>query len=95
MNLGMLDDDDAICHVTRDDFPHLSDAEWAAVERMDSTMGVLAVSAMLLGFKVDEQHAAVTKFMQNELDVARAQVASLYHQQQQYNAAAGGPMHAR
>ena len=33
--------------------------------------------------------------MQNELDVARAQVASLHHQQQQDNAAAGGPMHAR
>ena len=48
---------------------------------MGPTMGVLAVSAMLLGLKVDEQNAAVAKFMQNELDVARAQVDSLYHQQ--------------
>ena len=51
----MLDDDDASRHVTRDDFPHLSDVEGAAVERMGSTIGVLAVSAMLLGLKVDEQ----------------------------------------
>ena len=51
MNLGMLDDDDAICHVTRDGFPHLSDVEWAVVERMGLTMGVLAVSEMLLDLK--------------------------------------------
>ena len=55
MNLGMLDDDDASRHVLRDDFLSFSGFEWAVVERMGPTMGVLAVSAMLLGLKVDEQ----------------------------------------
>ena len=67
----MLDEAKASRSVTRDDFLHLSDVEWATVERMCSTMGAPAVSAMLLGLGPDEQHAAVAKYMATELKKER------------------------
>ena len=92
MNMNMLDEGVENRVVTRDDFPHLSDVEWAAVGRLTATIGVLAVSAMLLGLSADEQHSAVAKFLQQELDASRAEIASLHQQQQQTNAAVGGSM---
>lgn len=92
MNIGMLDEEEASRSVTRDDFLHLSDVEWATVERMCSTVGAPAVSAMLLGLGPDEQHAAVAKYMATELERAQADIAALH---QQRNAAAGGSTYTR
>ena len=92
MNMGMLDEAEASRSVTRDDFLHLSDVEWATVERMCSTVGAPAVSAMLLGLGPDEQHAAVAKYMAAELERAQADIAALH---QHRNAAAGGSTYTR
>ena len=43
--MNMLDEDSF--HATREGFSHLSDIEWSAVERMSSTAGETAFSAML------------------------------------------------
>ncbi|CAI5738226.1 unnamed protein product [Peronospora farinosa] len=51
-----------------DDFRHLSDLEWNAVQRMDETIGNPAVGAMLLSLSGDDQHATIAKFIQHELD---------------------------
>ena len=55
-------------HATRDDFRHLSDLEWNAVQRMDETIGNPVVGAMLLSLSGDDQHATIAKFIQHELD---------------------------
>ena len=78
--MNMLDDDSDSFHATREGYPHLSDIEWGAVERMSSTVGEHAVCAMLSALDRDGQHAAVVKFIQHELDAAREKV-TLLHQQ--------------
>ena len=60
--------DDERHHAMRDDFRHLSDLEWNAVQRMAETIVNPAVGAMLLSLSGDEQHATITKFIQHELD---------------------------
>ena len=45
--MNMLDDDSDSFHATRDSYSYLSDIEWSVVERMSSTIGEHAVSAML------------------------------------------------
>ena len=44
--MNILDDEETF-HATREGFNHLSDLEWSAVERMSSTVGEIAISAML------------------------------------------------
>ena len=47
-------------HASRDDFCHLSDLEWQAVQRMAETVGDATVGAMLLSLSGgDEQHATI------------------------------------
>ena len=55
--MNMLDEEESL-HAKREDFNHLSNIEWNAVERMSSTVGETAVSAMLESLDRDEQHAA-------------------------------------
>ena len=78
--MNMLDDDSDSFHATRDSYSYLSDIEWSAVERMSSTIGEHAVSAMLSALDRDGQHAAVAKFIQHELDASQERV-TLLHQQ--------------
>ena len=78
--MNMLDDDSDSFHATRDGYSYLSDIEWSAVERMSSTIGEHAVSAMLSALDRDGQHAAVAKFIQHELDASQERV-TLLHQQ--------------
>ena len=75
----MLDNEETF-HATREGFNHLSDLERAAVGRMSSTVGEIALSAMLESFDRDQQHAAIAKFIQNELVVEREKVALLRQQ---------------
>ena len=78
--MNMLDDDSDSFHATRDSYSYLSDIEWSVVERMSSTIGEHAVSAMLSALDRDGQHAAVAKFIQHELDASQERV-TLLHQQ--------------
>ena len=75
----MLDDKETF-HATREGFTHLSDIEWGAVERMSSTVGELVVSTMLESLDRDQQHAAIAKFIHNELALEREKVALLHQQ---------------
>ena len=72
--------DDERRHVVREDFCHLSDLEWQAVQRMADTIGDPAVGAMLLSLSGDEQHATIAKFMQHELDEAMKKITLLQEQ---------------
>ena len=56
--MNMLDEEDSF-HATREDFSHLSDIEWSAVERMSSTVGETAISARLESLDRYQQHAAI------------------------------------
>ena len=76
----MLDDKSESFHATRKRYSYLSDLEWSTVERMSSIVGENAVRAMLSALNRDQQHAAIVKFMQHELDTAREK-AILLHQQ--------------
>ena len=69
---------------TRDRFPHLSDLEWRAIERMGSVVGGPAVGAILYTLNKDEQHAAIAEFIQHELDGAQEKVALLHQQGSQH-----------
>ena len=64
--MNMLDEKGSR-HATREDYTHLSDIEWTAVERMSSTVGETAISSMLESLDRDQQHAAIDRFIQNEL----------------------------
>ena len=50
-------------HARRDDFCHLSELEWQAVQQMAETVGDTVVGAMLLSLGKDEQHATIVKFI--------------------------------
>ena len=45
----------------------LSDFEWSAVERISSIVGKIAIGALLKFLDRDQQHAAIARFIQNEL----------------------------
>ena len=74
--MNMLDEEESL-HATREDYTHLSDIEWIAVERMSSTVGE---TAMLKFFDRDQQHAAIASFIQNELVSEREKVALLHQE---------------
>ena len=63
---------------------YLNDLEWRAIERMSSVVGGSTVGAMLYTLDRDEQHAAVTEFIQHELDGAQENVALLHQQGSQH-----------
>ena len=47
---------------------------------MSSTVGKTAISVMLKSLNIDLQHAAISRFIQNELAYERVSVALLYQQ---------------
>uniref|UniRef100_A0AAV1TVJ4 Uncharacterized protein n=1 Tax=Peronospora matthiolae TaxID=2874970 RepID=A0AAV1TVJ4_9STRA len=67
--MNMLDKEDDSFHATREDCTHLSDSEWEFVGRMSVLMGEPAISGMLESLSRDQQHAAINKFLQGELDI--------------------------
>ena len=75
--MNMLDDEETF-RATREGFNHLSYLEWSVVERMSSTVGEIAISAMLTSLDRDQQHAAIARFIQNELVAEREKVALLH-----------------
>ena len=77
--MNMLVEEDSF-HATREGFSHLSDIEWSAVERMSSTVGETAISAMLESLDRGQQHASISRFIQNELVAEREKVALLLQQ---------------
>ena len=78
--MNMLDDEGDAFHPTHESYSHLSQIEWAAVERLSSTIGQEAVGALLFALGPDGQHATLAKFIQNELDAEWVKV-TLLHQQ--------------
>jgi Retrotransposon gag protein len=62
---------------TRESCKHLSDLEWAALERMSMSIGTAGVGALLKTLSHDAQHASIAQFIQNELDAAQLQVSEL------------------
>ena len=62
--MNMLDEGE-LFHAAREGFNHSSDIECNAVERMSSTVGETAVSAMLESIDMDQQHAAIARLIQN------------------------------
>ena len=77
--MNMLDEEETF-HATREGFNHLSDIESSAVERMSSTVGEIAISAMLESLNRDQQHDAIHRLIQNELVSERYKVALLHYQ---------------
>jgi Retrotransposon gag protein len=53
------------------DFPHLTEDEWATVERMVQSLGPRAVEVVLTTLSEAEQHASLFAFSQRELETAR------------------------
>ena len=77
--MNMLDEEESL-HATREDYTHLSNIEWSAVERMSSTLGETAISSMLKSLDGDQQHASISRLIQNELVAEREKVALLHQQ---------------
>ena len=77
--MNMLDEENSF-HATREGFSHLSDIEWSAAERMSSTVGETAIRAILESLDRYQQHAAISRFIQNELVAEREKVALLHQQ---------------
>ena len=75
----MWDEEESL-HATREDYTHLSDIESSAVERMSSIVGETAISAMLESLHRDQQHSAISRFIQDEPVAERDKVALLHQQ---------------
>jgi hypothetical protein len=57
---------------SRSTFPHLTEDEWATVERMVQSLGPRAVEVVLTTLSEDEQHASLFAFSQREQAAAQA-----------------------
>ena len=84
----MLDDgSEDTNHGIRENYSYLSDVEWSAIERMTSAVGEEAVWSLLSLNDRDQQHSIIAKFIQRELDAARAEVTQIHqqgHQQSEF-----------
>uniref|UniRef100_A0AAV1UTQ6 Uncharacterized protein n=1 Tax=Peronospora matthiolae TaxID=2874970 RepID=A0AAV1UTQ6_9STRA len=90
--MNMLDVEDDSFHVTREGYSHLSDSEWEIVDRMSVLMGEPAISGMLESLSRDQQHAAISKFLQEELAVETDKKIALLQQQGSHQSMKG-PTH--
>uniref|UniRef100_A0AAV1TTF9 Uncharacterized protein n=1 Tax=Peronospora matthiolae TaxID=2874970 RepID=A0AAV1TTF9_9STRA len=88
-----LDVQDDIFHVTREGYSHLSDSEWEIFGCMSVVVGKPAISGMLESLNKDHQHAAINKFLHEELAVERQKIALL--KQQGSRQSMDGPTHMR
>uniref|UniRef100_A0AAV1TF33 Retrotransposon gag domain-containing protein n=1 Tax=Peronospora matthiolae TaxID=2874970 RepID=A0AAV1TF33_9STRA len=91
--MNMLDVENDSFHVTCEGHSHLSDSEWEVVGRVSVLMGESAISGMLKSLSRDQQHAAISKFIQGELAVERQKIALLL--QRGSHQSMGGPTHMR
>uniref|UniRef100_A0AAV1U1M0 Retrotransposon gag domain-containing protein n=1 Tax=Peronospora matthiolae TaxID=2874970 RepID=A0AAV1U1M0_9STRA len=89
----MLDVEDDCFHVTREGYSHLSDSKWEVVSLMSVLKGEPAISGMLESLSIDQQNAAINKFLRWELAVERQKVALL--QQQGSHQSMSGPTRMR
>lgn len=64
----------------RSDFPHLTEDEWATVERMVQSLGPRAVEVVLTTLDADEQHASLFAFRQREQKTAQAVAETSRHE---------------
>ena len=69
--MQMLDNEAEDFHPIHERYSHLIYLEWDAIERLSLTIGREAVDAMLSTLGPDGQHAAISKFIQNELNAER------------------------
>ncbi|KAG2991448.1 hypothetical protein PC120_g22699 [Phytophthora cactorum] len=53
-------------HIARADYPHLSDPEWEALQRLATVMGEAAVATMLRTLSPTEQHGLALGFIVKE-----------------------------
>uniref|UniRef100_A0AAV1VLE0 Uncharacterized protein n=1 Tax=Peronospora matthiolae TaxID=2874970 RepID=A0AAV1VLE0_9STRA len=86
MNMLVVEDDKF--QVTREGYIHLSDLEWDIVGRLSVLMSKPATSGTLESLSRDQQHAAINKFLQEELAVEIQKIALL--QKQGSNQSMGG-----
>src|SRR5512138_376582 len=63
--------------VTREQYPHLNDGEWAAYTRLAEQLGESAVAVMLRGSAPEQQHATIAAFLVREAQDAQARVTLL------------------
>ena len=67
-------------HGTHESYPHLSEVEGSAVERIISTVGDEAVWSLISSNDRDQQHLIIAKFIQLEFDASRVDVTHLHQQ---------------
>lgn len=53
--------------IRREDYPHLTDREWRALERMAGTFGSDAIASMLLTLPAEQHHGIASNFLHLEL----------------------------
>ncbi len=63
--------------VTREQFSHLSDGEWAACTRLAEQVGETAVAVMLRGSSPEQQHATIAAFLTREAQDAQERISLL------------------
>ena len=63
--------------IERGEFPHLSDLEWATLERMGRAVGPKTVGAMLHMLSAHDQHASIAQFTHRELEEAHERAGRL------------------
>ena len=54
---------------TLESYSYVSDVEWGAIERMNSTVGEDAIRAMLYTRDRYQQHSLISKLLQRDLDL--------------------------
>ena len=77
--MNRLDEEESF-HATRESLNHLGDIEYSPVKGKSSTEGETAISAVLESLDRDQQHAAVSRFIKNEI-VPERRIIAVLHQQ--------------
>ncbi|KAG3123357.1 hypothetical protein PI126_g23748 [Phytophthora idaei] len=65
-NPSMGGPSESATHIARADCPHLSDAEWEALQRLATVIGEAAVATMLRTLSPTEQHGVALGFIVKE-----------------------------
>ncbi|GMF55511.1 unnamed protein product [Phytophthora fragariaefolia] len=66
MNMSTGSPNAAATHVAREDYPHLADPEWEALQRLSTVIGEAAVATMLRTLSPTEQHGVALGFIMKE-----------------------------
>ncbi|KAG3234686.1 hypothetical protein PI124_g20263 [Phytophthora idaei] len=65
-NPSMRGPNESATHIARADYPHLSDPEWEALQRLATVIGEAAVATMLRTLSPTEQHGVALGFIVKE-----------------------------